>query len=84
MNNSDPSLIPLQRANLCLDCEVITPAHMSCLACGSTALLNIARALSGPAYPGMACFENPYLAHPTISEVRRKHGHHSTNFTHST
>jgi hypothetical protein len=84
MNNSDPSLIPLQRANLCLDCEVITPAHMSCLACGSTALLSIARALSGPAYPGMACFENPCLANPTISEVRRKHGHHGTNFTHST
>ena len=27
MNKSNPSLIPLQRASLCLDCEVITPAQ---------------------------------------------------------
>jgi hypothetical protein len=48
MNSSAESLIPLQAANLCLDCETITAAHARCVACGSVALLNVARALSRP------------------------------------
>lgn len=48
MNSSTESLIPLQTANLCLDCETITAAHSRCVACGSVALLNVARALSRP------------------------------------
>ena len=39
MKNSKQSLIPLQRASLYLDCEIITPAQKSCLACGSAALI---------------------------------------------
>lgn len=46
MNNSNISLVPLQQANLCLDCEAITAAHTTCLCCGSQALLNIARILN--------------------------------------
>lgn len=47
MNVSKLSLVPLQRASLCLDCEIITAAHTHCLACGSAALLNLARTLNG-------------------------------------
>ena len=79
MNNSSPSLIPLQRASLCLDCEIITPAHKSCLACGSGALLNLARALSGPEYASMVCLNNT-----AIVEAPRKHYPQCTNFTHGT
>jgi hypothetical protein len=46
VNNSNISLVPLQQANLCLDCEAITAAHTNCLCCGSQALLNIARILN--------------------------------------
>jgi hypothetical protein len=44
--SSDLSLIPLQQASLCLDCETITTTHTNCHACGSQALLNLARALN--------------------------------------
>jgi hypothetical protein len=47
MNVSKLSLVPLQQASLCLDCEIITAAHTHCLACGSAALLNLARTLNG-------------------------------------
>lgn len=50
MNDSTPNLVPLQQASLCLDCETITAAHSNCHACGSRALLNIARALDQPGY----------------------------------
>jgi hypothetical protein len=79
MNNLNPSLIPLQRASLCLDCEVITPAQKSCLACGSMALLNVARALSGPHYADVAG-----LGNPAIADVPRRHHRQNTNFMHST
>jgi hypothetical protein len=46
VNNSNISLVPLQQANLCLDCEAITTGHTNCLCCGSQALLNIARILN--------------------------------------
>jgi hypothetical protein len=52
MINPNPSVVPLQKACLCLDCEMIVAAHTNCSACGSTALLNIARALSRPGYLG--------------------------------
>ena len=79
MNKSNPSLIPLQRASLCLDCEVITPAQKSCLACGSAALLNIARALSGPQYAGLT-----RLSNTAIADVPRGQYQQGTNFYHST
>lgn len=47
MNASRPSLVPLQHASLCMDCEMITAAHTHCSACGSAALLNLARTLNG-------------------------------------
>jgi hypothetical protein len=47
MNVSKLSLVPLQHASLCVDCEMITVAHTHCCACGSAALLNLARTLNG-------------------------------------
>jgi hypothetical protein len=49
MNTSDLSLVPLQQASLCLDCDMITAAHTHCFACGSVALMNLARTLDGNA-----------------------------------
>jgi len=50
MNSSERSLIPLQQANLCLDCDMITTGHTYCFGCGSTALLNLARTLDNRDY----------------------------------
>ena len=47
MNVTKLSLVPLQHASLCMDCEMITVAHTHCSACGSAALLNLARTLNG-------------------------------------
>jgi hypothetical protein len=49
MNVPNLSVVPLQQASLCLDCEMITAAA-TFPACGSAALMNMARALSGPGY----------------------------------
>jgi hypothetical protein len=49
MNTSELSLVPLQLANLCLDCEMITAGQTHCSACGSVALMNLARTLNGNA-----------------------------------
>lgn len=46
MKTENLSVVPLRQASLCLDCEMITIAPTSCLACGSDALLSISRALS--------------------------------------
>lgn len=48
MNMSNLNLVPLRHASLCLDCETITTGHTNCLACGSRALLNVARTLNRP------------------------------------
>jgi hypothetical protein len=55
VNVSDMSFVPLQQANLCLDCETISAAPSTCLACGSRAILNIARALNKLGYPSSSC-----------------------------
>jgi hypothetical protein len=44
--NSNLSFVPLQQASLCLDCDTITSGHTNCQACGSRALLSLARVLS--------------------------------------
>jgi hypothetical protein len=48
MDISNLSLVPLRQASLCLDCETITTASANCQACGSQALLNVARTLNRP------------------------------------
>jgi hypothetical protein len=79
MINSNPSLIPLQRASLCLDCEIITLAQKSCLACGSAALLSVARALGGAQYAGIS-----RLSRTAIAEAPRRNYQQGRNFIHST
>jgi hypothetical protein len=49
---SQLDVVPLTRASLCLDCEMITAADASCRVCGSAALLSVARALSSPGRGG--------------------------------
>lgn len=56
MNTSNLSLVPLRQASLCLDCETITTASTNCQACGSQALLNVARALNPPRRSDLAFF----------------------------
>jgi hypothetical protein len=46
MTTANYNLVPLQQANLCLDCETITASQANCFACGSRALLNVARVLN--------------------------------------
>ena len=62
MNAESPSLVPLQHASLCLDCDVISAAHADCPACGSRALLSIARALNRPAYTSVLYNTQPPMA----------------------
>lgn len=46
MNTSELSIVPLHQATLCLDCDMITVGGSHCRACGSVALLNLARTLN--------------------------------------
>jgi len=66
MDTSSLSFVPLRRASLCLDCETITSAHSCCQACGSHALLNIARTLDRMGYRPVSHYENAvaHLAAP--------------------
>lgn len=50
MKPSNLSFVPLSQASLCLDCEMITAAATCCAACGSSALMNMARTLSQPGH----------------------------------
>jgi hypothetical protein len=79
MNTSNVGLVPLQQASLCLDYEAIAASHAKCPACGSGALLNVARALSRPDYAGLLCPTN--LA---IAEIPRKRINRYSDFCHST
>jgi len=67
VNFESSSFVPLQQASLCLDCDVISAAHTRCLACGSQALLNVARALSRPNHAG-------FLRAPMAASSQRKIG----------
>jgi hypothetical protein len=71
MKSSKLSLIPLQLASLCLDCDMITPAHGRCVACGSVALLNVARTLSRPGAIHLPRVDNQAVAHIAYSRVAR-------------
>lgn len=71
MNSSKLSLVPLQLASLCLDCEMIAPAHGRCIACGSVALLTIARTLSRPGAIQLPRGDNLAVDHIAASQVAR-------------
>jgi len=63
MKIAELSSVPLQQASLCLDCENITAGNTGCLACGSKALLNIARTLSRPGYISLVPRNETRISH---------------------
>ena len=67
MKTSNPSVVPLRQASLCLDCEMITVAPTSCPACGSVALLNVSRALSRPGLEGVCGPERRAIPAPSAN-----------------
>lgn len=79
MNTSNLSLVPLHQASLCLDCETITAAQSNCHACGSRALLSIARVLNQPGY--RAFFHREQTA---IARISPMHPPRRGDFLHST
>lgn len=54
MKTSELDFVPLRQAYLCLDCEMITAAQSSCFACGSVALMSLAKTLNGSSNTGSA------------------------------
>lgn len=68
MNSSRLNFVALRQASLCMDCDLITEAHTRCFACGSAALLNVAKALSGD--------ESADYGPVIGSAVIKKHGRH--------
>jgi hypothetical protein len=79
MSTSNLSLVPLQQASLCLDCETITTAQTNCHRCGSRALLNLARALDQPCYRTLFRPDHAGIAAMAHKRIpRREHFVHST------
>jgi hypothetical protein len=76
MNTSNLSLVPLRQASLCLDCETITTAHANCHACGSQALLNVARALDRRHPSDLAWSMTPVVVQMSSSHVRQRDTYH--------
>jgi hypothetical protein len=90
VNTSNLSLVPLRQASLCLDCETITSAQTNCHACGSRALLNVARALDRQRPSDLACSariaavqmsvprkaqrDTPYRRTPSLDRNRGREG----------
>lgn len=66
MNTENLDLVPLKKAGLCLDCDTITATHTTCLACGSRAVLNIARVLSRSRASGVSLMERATMLQPTM------------------
>jgi hypothetical protein len=79
MNSANANLIPLQFASLCLDCEMITQANGRCLACGSGALLSVARTLSRPGAIQFPRRDSTAVAHMAARRVA-----HGGDFAQST
>ena len=79
MNTSELSLVPLQQANLCLDCEMITASQTRCFACGSVALMSLARALNGKSSYSKPAARNVVLLNgsssPRSKPLPFKHSH---------
>jgi len=72
------SLVPLRLASLCLDCDMITPAQRRCMACGSAALMNLARTLSQPEIKQDPRRNAPVLTHVAARRVGYGDFLHST------
>jgi hypothetical protein len=78
MTTSKVSLVPLRLASLCLDCDMITPAQRRCMACGSAALMNLARTLSQTQIKPESRRDAPVLTHVATRRVGYGDFLHST------
>jgi hypothetical protein len=76
VNTSNLSLIPLRLASLCLDCETITTTHTNCHACGSRALLNVARALNRQHLSDLVCSGRRSVVQMPVAHVRQRDRFH--------
>jgi hypothetical protein len=76
VKTSNLSLVPLRQATLCLDCENITTAHANCHACGSRALLNVARALNHQRPFDLACSGRTAAVPISVPRVRQREPFH--------
>ena len=74
--SSNLSLIPLRQASLCLDCETITTTHTNCHACGSQAVLNIARALNRQHLSDRVCSGRRSVVQMSVAHVRQRDTFH--------
>jgi hypothetical protein len=72
MNVTTTCLVPLQQASLCIDCETITAAHTTCLACGSRALLNIATVLNNRRPAGPAREDGSSVLQMSLQRPRQR------------
>jgi len=80
MKASRVSFVPFQLASLCLDCELITPAPQGrCLACGSVAVLSIARTLNQ-----RDTKRTPQADEPVFAHVASRRAARCGDFLHST
>ena len=76
MNTSHLSLVPLRQASLCLDCETIMTTQTNCHACGSRALLNVARALNRPHLSDLVCSGRRSVVQMSLAQVRQRDTFH--------
>ena len=72
MNITTTCLVPLREANLCIDCDTITAAHTTCLACGSKALLNIAQVLDNRRPSGLVHEDGPSVLQISAPRPRQR------------
>jgi hypothetical protein len=72
VNTENLDLVPLQKAGLCLDCDTITAAHTTCLACGSRAVLNIARVLSRSRTSGVSRTERARMLQISPARIHQR------------
>lgn len=76
MNTSNLSLVPLRQASLCLDCETIMTTQTNCHACGSRALLNVARALNRQHLSDLVCSGRRSVVQMSLAHVRQRDAFH--------
>ena len=76
VNSFNLNLVPLRQASLCLDCETITTTHTNCHACGSQALLNVARALNRQHFPDRVGSGRPSVVQMSVAHARPRDTFH--------
>lgn len=69
------NLIPLQKAVLCANCEVISDSRNGhCIVCGSPSLLNLARVLDAPSRKGERAWARARRARMAVGHCTSERG----------